>query len=72
MVMTAVRHALLTKLLIVAVLLSVLWQLAASGLVERPRTLRSANLFYGIHEIVGLVTLALVMFFWTLTAVRRR
>jgi len=54
------------------VLLSALWQLAASGLVERPRTLRSANLFYGIHEIVGLVTLALVMFFWILTAVRRR
>lgn len=72
MVMTAVRHALLTKLLHVALLLSVLWQLAASGLVERPRTSQPGNLFYGIHEIVGLVTLALVMFFWIWTAVRRR
>jgi cytochrome b561 len=72
MVMTSVRHGLLTKLLHAGLLLSVLWQLAASGLVERPKASQPGNQFYEIHEIVGLVTLALVLLFWIWSAVRRR
>lgn len=70
--MTKPPATLLTKLLHGSLLLAVLWQLAASGLVERPRAGRPGNLFYEIHETVGLVTLALVVAFWLWSVVRRR
>lgn len=69
--MGEVRRTLMTKLLHVFLLLSVLWQLFASGLVERPRAGQPGNLFYDIHEIVGLATLALVLVFWLWSVVRR-
>lgn len=69
--MTAIRRSVLTKLLHAALLLSVLWQLAASGLIEPPRAGQPGNLFYEIHEVVGLTTLGLVFAFWLWAAVRR-
>lgn len=70
--MTAAAHTLPTRLLHMALLLAVVWQLAASGLVERPRAGKPGNLFYEIHEIVGLATLALVLLYWLWVVVRRR
>lgn len=70
--MKTVRRTLPTKLLHSGLLLAVLWQLLASGLVERPRAAQPGNVFYEIHQIVGLVTLALVLLFWIWSAVRRR
>jgi len=61
-----------TKLMHAALLLSVLWQLGASGLVERPRAGQPGNAFYEIHQIVGLTTLGLVLAFWLWSVVRRR
>jgi cytochrome b561 len=70
--MTATRRTLPTKLLHAALLLSVLWQLGASSLVERPRAGQLGNAFYEIHQTVGLATLGLVLAFWLWSAVRRR
>lgn len=70
--MTPNRRTLPTRLLHAALLLSVLWQLGASGLVERPRTGQPGNAFYAIHQVVGLTTLGLVLAFWLWSAVRRR
>lgn len=70
--MTTTRRTLPTKLLHAALLLSVLWQLGASGLVERPRAAQTGNLFYEVHQIVGLTTLGLVLAFWLWSAMRRR
>ena len=61
-----------TKLLHAALLLTVLWQLGASGIVERPRAGQPGNVLYGVHQIVGLTTLGLVLAFWLWSAVRRR
>lgn len=70
--MTAATPTLPTRLLHMGLLLAALWQLAASGPVERPRAGKLGNLFYEIHEIVGLATLALVLLFWLWSGVRRR
>ena len=70
--MTDAPRTLPTRLLHAALLLAVSWQLAASGLVERPRAAKPGNLFYEIHEVVGLVTLALVLLYWLWGLVRRR
>jgi cytochrome b561 len=69
--MATTRRTLPTKLLHAALLLSVLWQLGASGLVERPRTGQPGNVFYEVHQIVGLTTLGLVLAFWLWSVVRR-
>ena len=61
-----------TKLLHAALSLSVLWQLGASGLVERPRAGQPGNVFYEVHEVIGLITLGLVLAFWLWSALRRR
>lgn len=70
--MDATHRSLTTKLLHAALMLSVLWQLGASGLVERPRAGRPANFFYEVHQIVGLTTLGVVLAFWVWSLVRRR
>lgn len=70
--MTATRRTLPTKLLHAALLLSVLWQLGASGLVERPRAGQPGDFFYEVHQIVGLTTLGLVLAFWLWSVARRR
>lgn len=70
--MTTTRRTLPTKLLHAALLMSVLWQLGASGLVERPRAGQPGNVFYEVHQIIGLTTLGLVLAFWLWSAVRRR
>ena len=68
----ATPHSLLTRLLHAALLVSVLWQLLAVNFVERPRAARAGNVFYEIHEVVGLATLGLVLAFWLWSVVRRR
>ena len=70
--MATTHRTLPTKLMHAALLLSVLWQLGASGLVERPRAGQPGNAFYEIHQIVGLTTLGLVLAFWLWSVVRRR
>ena len=70
--MTIAVRSLPTKLLHAALALAVLWQLGASGFVERPRAAKPGNVFYEIHEVVGLTTLAVVMLFWLWSLVRRR
>ncbi len=71
MALTPIR-SLPTRLLHLALLTAVLWQLTASGLVERPRIGRPGNLFYRIHEVVGLTALGVVLAFWLWSAIRRR
>ena len=68
----ALRRTLFTRVLHGALLVSVLWQLVGSNFIERPRANQPGNLFYEVHEIVGLATLALVLSFWLWTAFRRR
>jgi cytochrome b561 len=70
--MNSNRRSLLTKILHDSLLLSVLWQLIASGLVERPRDGQAGNLFYEVHKVVGLTTLGLVLAFWLWNVVRSR
>lgn len=63
---------LLTKLFHGALLLSVLWQLLGVNFVELPSATQPGNLFFEIHEVIGLATLCLVLAFWFWSAVRRR
>ena len=65
------RRTLATRLLHGSLLVSVLWQLIGSNFIERPRVNQPANVFYEVHGIVGLVTLALVVIFWLWTVLRR-
>ena len=64
-------YSLPTKLLHAALALAVTYQLVFIGLVERPRKGAPGNLFYQIHEIVGLTTLGVVSAFWVWSLVRR-
>ena len=66
------RRTLTTRLLHGALLVSVLWQLIGSNFIERPRATQPGNGLFEVHEVVGLVTLALVVAFWLWAAVRRR
>ena len=65
-------HSLTTRLLHGALALGVTYQLVFIGLVEGPRRGAPGNLFYEIHEIVGLTTLAIVSAFWLWSLARRR
>lgn len=67
-----VRRSLRTRVLHALLLLAVVWQLAGSEFVRRPRADRPANTMYTLHEIVGLATLGLVLAFWLWSLVRRR
>lgn len=64
-------HSLPTKLLHATLALAVTYQLAFIGFVERPRNGEPGNLFYQIHQIVGLTTLGVVSVFWVWSLVRR-
>jgi len=64
-------HSLPTKILHGVLALAVTYQLAFIGLVEQPRKGAPGNLFYQIHEIVGLSTLGVVSAFWIWVLVRR-
>lgn len=66
------RRGLPTRLLHMALLVSVLWQLVGSNWVEPPRSAQPGNWFYQVHEVVGLVTFGLVLAFWLWAAFRRR
>ena len=70
--MSNARRSLPTRLLHLALLLSVLWQLIGSNFVDRPRPDRPGNWSYQVHQVVGLVTLGLVLAFWLWALVRRR
>jgi cytochrome b561 len=70
--LSPMRRTFATRALHAALLLSVLWQLIGSNFVERPRAARPANTMYELHEIVGLVTLGLVLTFWLWSLLRRR
>lgn len=70
--MSNTSRGLPTRLLHVALLASVLWQLVGSNLLEPPRNGQPGNLFYQVHQVVGLATLGLVLAFWVWTALRRR
>ena len=70
--MTKPIRSLLTKLLHGALLCSVLFQLIGSTWIEIPETAQPGNFFYELHQIVGLVTLALVTAFWVWVIARRR
>ena len=48
-----------------------MWQLVFVQLVERPRVDRPGNLFFTIHEWVGLATLAVVALFWLWSLARQ-
>jgi cytochrome b561 len=63
---------LLTKLLHAALVLSVLWQLAASEFVKRPRDGYPGNAFYDVHRTVGMIAIGLIVLFLLWNAVRRR
>ena len=70
--MTQPIRSLLTKLLHGALLCSVLFQLIGSTWIEIPETTQPGNFFCELHQIVGLVTLALVTAFWVWMIARRR
>ena len=64
------HHSTATKALHAALLTCILWQLVFVQLAERPRVDRPGNLFFTIHEWVGLVTFGLVVIFWLWSVVR--
>ncbi len=70
--MSNTRRGLPTRLLHLALLASVVWQLVGSNWVEPPRGSEPGNWFYQVHELVGLVTFGLVLAFWLWAAFRRR
>jgi cytochrome b561 len=64
------HHSTATKVLHAALLTCILWQLVFVQLAERPRVDRPGNVFFTIHEWVGLVTFGLVVIFWLWSLVR--
>jgi len=64
------RHSTVTKLLHGTLVTCILWQLVFVQLVELPRGNRPGNLFFVIHEWVGLVTFAVVALFWLWSVAR--
>lgn len=69
--LNSASRSLLTKLLHLFLLLCILWQLIGVQWVEPPTVTQPGNVFYVIHQWVGLATLGFVMLFWLWTAVRR-
>lgn len=70
--MGATRHDLATRLLHMAVALSVIWQLGVSLVMQKPRGARPGDLFFATHSYVGLATLGVLALFWLLVLVRRQ
>ena len=70
--MSNISRGLPTRLLHIALLVSVLWQLIGSNWVEPPQSDQSGNWFYQVHQVMGLTTLALVLAFWLWAALRHR
>lgn len=66
------RHNLATRLLHMAVALSVIWQLGVSLVMQKPRGARPGDVFFATHSYLGLATLGLLVLFWLLLPLRRR
>ena len=71
-IVPSLARSVATRLLHGALLLSVVWQLIGSNFIERPRAGQAANTMYEVHEVVGLITLGLVLAFWLWSLLRRR
>jgi cytochrome b561 len=70
--MGTTRHDLATRLLHMAVALSVIWQLGVSLVMHKPRGARPGDVFFATHSYVGVATLGLLAVFWLLVLLRRQ